>query len=276
MPLRPGSASLALVLTLAGLLPASAEALLPHRAGYKMTLDASKNSGRLDDASGRIDYEIRGDACEGYTVNMRQVSSLDTGEGAPVRSEMVSTSWEDGSGNAYRFKTRDRMDGDTKSDVDAQANRLDNGDLQVKIAKPDARTVDLKGRILMPTEHVVHVLEAAAKGDSLLEAKVYDGSSDGTKVYNTLAVIGRASTDTAKLFDGAKASLGGHTFYPVSVSYYDAEKKDASPEYVMTFTLYDNGVIGELKIDYGDFALRGALDAFEPLKASATPCQPKK
>ncbi|WP_029002341.1 cell envelope integrity EipB family protein [Azorhizobium doebereinerae] len=274
MPRPLGLPCLALALA-AGLSPASADALLPHRAGYAMALDAGKATGRLDGATGRIDYEIRGDACEGYTVNMRQSSTLDTGEGAPVRSDMASTSWEEGTGSAYRFKTRDQLNGDTKSDVDAQANRLENGDIQVKIAKPDPRTVALKGKVLMPTEHVVRVLEAAAKGESLMEARVYDGSTDGTKVYNTLAVIGKPSQDTSKLLEAARGTLSGHTFYPVSVSYYDAEKSDSAPEYVMTFTLYDNGVIGELKIDYGEFALRGALDAFEPLKASATPCAKK-
>ncbi|GGF60382.1 hypothetical protein GCM10007301_20150 [Azorhizobium oxalatiphilum] len=274
--LRPlGSPALALVLVGASFLPAAAQGLLPHRAGYAMTLDAGRASGRLDSATGRIDYEIRGDACEGYTVNMRQSSSLDTGEGDPVKSDMASTSWEDGEGKSYRFKTRDRLNGDARSDVDAQASRQDNGDLQVKIEKPDARTVDLKGKILMPTEHVVHVLEAAAKGETLLETKVFDGSTDGTKVYNTLAVIGKAATDSPKLFEAARTTLTGHTYYPVSVSYYDAAKSESTPDYVMTFTLYDNGVIGELKVDYGEFAMRGTLNAFEPLKASATPCTKK-
>ncbi len=275
MPRLLGPSSLALVLLVSSLAPAAADALLPHRAGYKLVLDATKSSRRLDGATGRIDYEMRGDACEGYTVNMRQTSTLDTGEGAPVRADMASTSWEDGGGASYRFKTRDQLDGDTKSDVDAQVTRGDNGTLVVKIAKPDPRTVELKGRILMPTEHVVRVLAAAAAGESLFEAKVYDGSSDGTKVYNTLAVIGRPSTDESKLLPAAKPILGGHSFYPVSVSYYDVEKDASAPEYVMSFSLYDNGVIGELKIDYGDFALRGALETIEPLKASATSCDKK-
>ena len=275
MPRLLGPSSLALVLLVSGLAPASAEALLPHRAGYQLALDATKSSHRLDGATGRIDYEMRGDACEGYTVKMRQTSTLDSGEGDPVRADMVSTSWEDGTGASYRFKTRDQLDGDTKSDVDAQAARGDNGTLVVKITKPEARTVELKGRILMPTEHVVRVLAAAAAGESLFEAKVYDGSTDGTKLYNTLSVIGRPSTDESKLLAAAKPTLGGHTFYPVSVSYYDVEKNTSAPEYVMTLSLYDNGVIGDLKIDYGDFALRGSLDTFEPLKASATPCDKK-
>ncbi len=275
MPRLLGPSSLALVLLLAGVDAAAAEALLPHRAGYTMALDATKSSRRLDGATGRIDYEIRGDACEGYTVNMRQSSTLDTGEGAPVRADMASTSWEDGAGAVYRFKTRDRTGDDTKSDVDAEASRGPDGTLVVKIAKPDLRTIELKGRVLMPTEHVVRVLAAAAAGDSLFEAKVFDGSTDGAKVYNTLAVIGRPSTDESKLLPAAKPALGGHTLYPVSVSYYDVEKADSAPEYVMSFSLYDNGVIGDLKIDYGDFALRGTLDSFEPLKASATPCDKK-
>ncbi|MGU3493546.1 cell envelope integrity EipB family protein [Xanthobacteraceae bacterium A53D] len=272
---RLGPPVLAIAFIAAGLGPAAAQGLLPHRVGYAMALDASRASGKLDRASGRIDYEIRGDACEGYTVNMRQSSELDSGEGQAVKSDMASTSWEDGAGKSYQFKTRDMVNGRARSDVDAEANRQDNGDLKVKVVKPKAATVDLKGGYLLPTEHVVRTLDAAAKGETLMEAKVFDGSTDGTRVYNTLAVIGKASTDTSKLFEGAKASLAGHSFYPISVSYYDPEKNDGTPDYVMSFSLYDNGVIGDLKIDYGDFALRGTMTAFEVLKASSTPCEKK-
>ena len=43
---------------------------------------------------------------------------------------------------------------------------------------------------------------------------------------------------------------------------------DRTPAYVMSFSLYDNGVVGSLKIDYGRFALVGAMAAFEALTPS--------
>lgn len=270
--LRPSALAMALALA-ATMAPhaASASGLLAHRASYALSLDASKPSQKLDGAEGRIDYEIKGNACEGYTVNLHQANNLDTGEGPSARSDMLSSSWEDGNGDAYRFKTINRTDGQVKSDVDAIATRTDQG-VNVQITKPRRESVELTGKILMPTQHVLKVLAAAANGDSVFEAKVFDGSDDGDKVYETLAVIGRPLKGAKNLPDAAKAALADQTYYPVTVSYYEVGETGQTPAYVMSFTLYENGVIGDLKIDYNDFVLRGSLDAFEVLQAGGA-CQ---
>ncbi|MEP9367205.1 cell envelope integrity EipB family protein [Xanthobacter sp. VNH20] len=249
---------------------AHADPLLAHRTSYVLSLDGSKSSQKLEGADGRIDYEMRGDACEGYTVKLRQTNRLDTGEGDPVNSEMLSTSWEDGTAATYRFKTLSRQQDEVKSDVDATASRTDTG-LSVAITKPRKATVELTGKILLPTEHVQKVIAAAKAGETVLEARVFDGSDDGVKVFDTLAVIGHPSKDEPNLPEAAKAALAGHTYYQTSVSYFEPGGSDQTPEYVMSFSLYDNGVIGALKIDYNDFVLRGQMDQFEPLKASR-PC----
>lgn len=248
-------------------LPAGAEPLLAHRATYLLGLDASKPSVKLDSASGRIDYEITGDACAGYNVKLHQGNEVDTGEGTRVSSDMVSTSWEDGEGKSYRFNTVTRSSDQPVSDVDAVVTRKDGG-LSVQVKKPIADTVEIKGDILMPTQHVNRVLEAAAKGETLVEARVFDGSDDGDKIYDTLAVIGRAAKGEEALPDSAKASLAGMPRYPVTISYFDTEKTSEKPAYVMSMSLYANGVIGEMKIDYTDFVLKGRLDTFEALKVS--------
>ena len=51
--------------------------------------------------------------------------------------------------------------------------------------------------------------------------------------------------------------------WPVSVSYFDEASKDAPPEYVLSFDLYENGVSGTLKLDYGAFVLTAKLSKLE-------------
>jgi hypothetical protein len=58
--------------------------------------------------------------------------------------------------------------------------------------------------------------------------------------------------------------------WPVTISYFDSAKKDAAPEYVLSFDLYENGVSGSLKLDYGTFALAAQLTQFELLPSA--PC----
>ncbi|MFG1276320.1 cell envelope integrity EipB family protein [Xanthobacter autotrophicus] len=256
------------VLAVFGLGAASAGAvpLLPHKATYRLSLDGSKPSGQLEEMNGLIQYEITGDACAGYSTLTRQESLASTGEGSPLRQAVTSKAWEDGAAQAYRFlSTSTGDDGDEK--IEASVERQGRDALKVTVTQPAARTLDLKGDILLPTEHVKRVLAAAAAGESVLEAKVYDGANDPAKVYETLAVVGRPSTDENRIAAPAKDSLAGRTFYPVTISYFETGGVDRAPAYVMNMQLYDNGVVGSLKIDYGKFALVGAMSTFEALKA---------
>lgn len=250
--------------------PAGAVGLLPHRASYALSLDTSKPSGQLEDMSGRIDYEITGDACGGYDTLFRQESVASNGEGAQQKQFTTSKAWEDGAAKSYRFSSVSAEDG-SNSPVEAKVERQGKDALQVTVTKPKGQSLELKGEILLPTEHLVHVLEAAAAGERVLQAKVYEGTSDPAKVFDTLTVIGAPSTDEARLASPARAALSGRTFYPVTVSYYNEGGAGRPPAYVMAYSLYDNGVVGNLKIDYGLFSLVGSMSNFEALKASE-PC----
>jgi hypothetical protein len=92
--------------------------------------------------------------------------------------------------------------------------------------------------------------------------QVYDGSDGGKKVYDTLAVIGRRIEPgtSANLEEPARQdALAKLPRWPVSISYYTAGTGDRTPAYTISFELYENGVSRALKLDYGDFALRGDL-----------------
>lgn len=251
-------------------LPAGAVSLLPHKATYRLSLDGSKPSGQLEDLSGEIHYEITGDACAGYSTVTRQHSVASRGDGEPLRQSVTSKAWEDGQAKSYRFASTTEGGEDAGQDLEANVEREGRTGIKVTVTRPEAATLELKGDIVLPTEHVKRVLAAASAGESLLQAKVYDGASDPEKVFDTLAVIGRPSTDESRIAAPARQALAGRTFYPVTISYFDQGGVDRTPAYVMTFSLYDNGVVGSLKIDYGRFALVGAMATFEALKASGS------
>ena len=121
--------------------------------------------------------------------------------------------------------------------------------------------------MLFPTQHVERLIEAAKDGGGV-EARVYDGSDTGSKIYATLAVIGK---DASKPSDDAAsaAELKGVRRWPVVVSYFDEATKDSAPEYTLSYDLYENGVSGTLKLDYGNFALRARLKTLEILPTTA-------
>ena len=57
--------------------------------------------------------------------------------------------------------------------------------------------------------------------------------------------------------------------WPVSVAYFEDGKRDSQPNYTLSFDLYENGVSGSLKLDYGAFALRARLRKLEILPTTA-------
>jgi hypothetical protein len=252
---------------------------LAHQAIYELSLRKARGNANISDAHGRIVYSFSGNACEGYTTDFRQVSELDGGENKTTSSDLRSTSWEDAEGKSYRFRIETRMNNATASQVDGSAERA-GGKITVKLKQPKQKTFTLDGDTVFPTEQVQRIIAAAKAGKSLLELVVYDGSDDGEKVYNTLAVIGQplagdkppAKADAASQSDAFRTM----TRWPVTVSYYDraakAESGEQTPVYAMSFELYENGVSRALVLDYNDFVIAGAMNKIDV--KDSKPCKP--
>lgn len=253
-----------------GAAQATGPGFLSHQALYELSLVKSRGSNAINAARGRILYNFSGSACEGYTSEFRQVSELNSGEGKLTLSDLRSTSWEDAAGKSYRFKIDTRMNDSEAPPVDGMAERVGNR-ITVKLKQPVAKTFDLEGSIVFPTEQIHRIIEAARAGKSILELTVYDGSDNGEKVYNTLTVIGQpipgdrsiASPDPSTDNDRMKSL----TRWPVTVSYYDrdarAREGEQTPVYAMSFELFENGVSRALVLDYNDFVISGALGKFD-------------
>lgn len=245
--------------------------LAPHRAVYELSIDPAKSSSKIDRAQGRIAFEITGNDCVGYRINLRQVTQLDSGEGRETMSDLRSDTWEAGDAKSFTFKTQNYVNQDLRDDVNGAVERTQDGGFQVRLVKPKANPFPLKGPILLPTEHLKKLIEAGSAGQTILEAKVYDGSPDGKKVYDTLSIIGQGTTGAAEEDSAKKPELSSVKRYPVTVSYFEPGAGERTPAYVLGFDLYENGVSRALKLDYGGFALKGELKTVEFLKP--LPCK---
>lgn len=256
----------------------AAPTFVPHQAIYELSLQKAKGNSTIEAARGRIYYSFSGSVCEGYTSDLRQVSELNSGEGKGTQSDLHTTSWEDGTGNNFRFKVSTRTDNTDPTQVDGVAERS-NGKVTVKLKKPLAKSFSIEGDTVFPTEQIRRVVEAARSGKSLLELQVYDGSETGEKVYSTLTVIGRqvSGERAAKASDAATTNeaMKDLARWPVTVSYFDRDAKNSNgeqtPAYAMSFELYENGVTRGLKIDYNAFVVAGDLTKFD-IKPSK-PCK---
>ena len=252
--------------------PASAQSdsdkplvLVPHRAIYDLSLQQTRGNSSISAVRGRILYDFSGSACDGYSLTFRQVSELNSTEGKESTSDLRSTTWEGADANRFKFTTQNFVDGNLVNSVDGYADH-DGKVTAVDLHRPDHKTLDIGGRLVFPTEHMVRAIEAARSGKNILSFPVYDGSENGEKVFNTLTVIGKRIAPGERNHDDAAAhepKLANVPRWPVTISYFAKDKGGPSgeqtPDYAIGFELYDNGISRALTLDYNDFIVSGKL-----------------
>jgi hypothetical protein len=249
--------------------------LTPHRAVYEMTLDDARSASGITGIDGRMVFEFTGSECDGYTLNMRMVTQMTDSQGQTNRTDLRSSTWEQGNGQKFRFQSSQYLN-DKLNDVTMgrAAREAPDAPVEVKLSQPARAELNLSGRVLFPTQHSLALIDAARDGDRMLQAQIYDGSEKGQKVYDTTAFIGNpvpAGSEPGIEPPAKEKGLADLVSWPVSIGYFEAKEGDLTPSYQIDFRLYTNGVSRDLLIDYGDFSIQGKLTSLEYLKPGACP-----
>ena len=239
--------------------------LAPHRAVYELVLDPAKPSKSIEQARGRIAFDFTGDACDGYALSFRQVTQLTLSEGPPRTIDARTTSFEDGDGRSYRFKT-ESTSGGAPEIVDGTARKSEDG-YEVRLNAPKEEVFKDNPDALFPNAQMRAMIQAARAGRTTLNVRLYDGANTGKEVYETLAVIGKPIKGQPAEPALQKPELESMTRWPVSDSYFKVGTGEQTPSYSLAFELYENGLTGALRLDYGSFALRGTLSRLDLLPA---------
>lgn len=254
--------------------------LVAHRAIYEMTLDDVRTASGITGIDGRMVFEFTGSECDGYSLNMRMVTQMTDSQGQTNLTDLRSSTWEQGDGQKFRFQSTQYLN-DKLGDVTMgrAVRETANEAVKVKLSQPAHAELHLTGSVLFPTQHSLALIDAARAGQAIFQARIYDGSEKGRKVYDTTAFIGTMVPPggDAELEDAAKdKGLGELASWPVSIGYFEPKGGDLTPSYQIDFRLYENGVSRELLIDYGDFSIHGTLTALEYLKATGCPDAKKR
>jgi len=251
--------------------------LIAHRAIYDLSLGDVRGNAQIASVSGRILYDFDGNACDGYSLQFRQVSELDTGEGKTSTSDLRSTTWEGADAKKFKFSSENYVGDSLSGTVDGHAEH-DPDKTAVALEKPEPKNLDLAAGVVFPTEHMVRVINAAHDGKNILNFPVYDGSETGEKVFDTLTVIGQKLAPDQRKHDDAAASepkLASMPRWPVTISYFERKKADntseQTPAYSIGFELYENGISRALTLDYNDFIVTGKLTSLEIKDAKPCP-----
>ena len=243
----------------------AAVTLIPHRAIYDLALGDTRGNSQIAGVRGRILYDFDGSSCQGYSLDFRQVSELDTGEGKVSTSDLRSTTWEGADAKNFKFTSQNFVDESLVGAVDGHAEH-DATKTAVDLNKPRQKSLNLAAGVVFPTEHMVRVINAAHAGKTILDFPVYDGSETGEKIFDTLTVIGRKIAPGERNHDdaaAAEAKLAAVPRWPVTISYFEknkeADSSEQTPAYAIGFELYENGISRALTLDYNDFVVTGKL-----------------
>lgn len=250
----------------------------PHRAIYDLSLDTAQSGSGVSGVNGRIVYELSGNACEGYAQSMRFVTQTLNQEGDMQTTDLRTSSWEEVPARRLRFSTSTYQNEIAAEQTQGVAKRTQaSGAATVALVRPEKREAKLSGDIYFPIQHSMAIIQAARAGRTILAADLFDGSETGDKIYSTSTAIGRqlkpGSGPVVSLAKGV-ADLDRVPSWPISVSYFPAAATapgDTIPLYEMSYRFHDNGVTSSLRINHGDFAIKGELKEltyFEP-----SPCK---
>jgi hypothetical protein len=245
--------------------------LVPHRAIYEMTLEEARSASGVTGIDGRMVFEFTGSPCDGYSLNMRMVTQMTDSQGQTNLTDLRSSTWEEADGKKFRFQSAQYLNEKLGDVTMGRAVRgAPEEAVRVKLSQPSREEMDLSGQILFPTQHSIALIEKALQGKTVFQARIYDGSEKGRKVYETTAFIGSevtpGSDDTELETPANEKRLGRLPSWPISIGYFETAHGDLTPSYQIDFHLYENGVSRDLLIDYGDFSIHGELTSLEYLK----------
>lgn len=265
-------ASIATVLAVATALAAPMP-FAAHRAAYELKLGRGTGMKAPAGIDGVILYRFGGSSCAGFATSFRQITHFERSEGSGRTNDERVTTLEEPAKGALKFESRTAGAGGPDRVVSGVAVKGAAGALDVKLDKPAPGDSSLSGPFEFPTEQMQALIDAAQAGLTTYSARLYDGSDDGRKPFDTFAVIGARKIGGAVDPAERVAPLDSTPRWPITMSYFAAGGgKDAPPDFTMSYDLYENGVTGSLVIDYGDFTIEGRMVRFEPL-APAKPCR---
>lgn len=245
----------------------------PHRAVYELSLDSTRSGSSVTGVNGRIVYELSGNSCEGYAQSMRFVTQTVNQDGNLQTTDLRTSSWEEVPAKRLRFSTSTYQNEIQAEQTQGVARRTAaTGTATVDLVRPSTRQVKLAGDVYFPIQHSMAIIRAARAGQTILAADLFDGSESGDKIFSTSTAIGRESK--GPIVSLAKGTnLDQVPSWPISVSYFPTtpEPGDTLPLYEMSYRFHDNGVTSSLRINHGDFAIRGELKELKYFEAS--PCK---
>ena len=246
----------------------AAQAMVPHKAVYDLSLAKARSSQAANAISGSIAFTWR-DVCDGWSVDYKAEMRVSFGERGTQQIAWQYTAWEGDDGERFRFFTRRYAGGGDEPERRRGSARMTPGEGgTARLEQPEARTVELPADTMFPLSHSEAILDRAQAGETFFWRHVFDGTGDGDGLFGVNAVVIREiAANQALPID--HPLLRDQRSWRVQLAYFPSGRQESTPESEQVTRLFANGVAGSIEIDYGDFVVDAELAELQALEAEA-------
>lgn len=232
-------------------------ALASHKAVYDMELASTRSNSGIVGAGGTMTYTFT-NGCDGWTVETRTDLTMLRTKGGALATSWDFVSWEDKSGEVYRFRVRNMRDGQVIETYDGEARLTGNGIGSAVFRTGEEELVfELPAGTKFPTAHTVDLLTRAQEDTRFWSSPVFDGSSV-QGAFQVTAAIGLPVDGTA-----AREPLLTGESWPMTLAFFPVDGKEDLPEFEVSLRYFMNGVALDILQNFGGFALSGTLKSLE-------------
>lgn len=265
--MRPFFSPLLLVLTLTLLsfsVPKSAisapgMALLPHVARYSLSRNYADRDSGVAAVKGLMEVRLE-ISCDGYKIDQYLGFHVLGDDETQLEHLAYLSSFEDKPGREFYFEARTFENRRLSEELAGKVTIDDSGSGQIRYTRPEPVTEALPNKTIFPIKHLELIIQAALEGKKSVRHTVFDGSTRENP-FEVSTFIGAKSEGKSKKI----ASLKGSKFWPVRLAYFKVGSVSLAPEFEMSAEVFENGVIGNMIYDYGNFAIDVTLKELEPL-----------
>ncbi|ATR22548.1 Hypothetical protein RMHFA_04443 [Roseomonas mucosa] len=253
--------------------PAAATAHLPgvqdmaaHRAAYRLTLEKTRENSDVAGVQGAMLFEVL-DACDGWTTRQRLTLRILNRDGQQIDTASDYSTYESKDGHTLRFSMTQSSGGAVSQRVVGEATREADGSGTIRYEQPQASEARMPPGTLFPMMHTIKAIDTAVEGRRMMLAPLMDGTSEDGSQDSTTFILNWDGKPQEKPRFPLLANQGSGR---MRIAFFGKpDGKDAggaaSPDYEVGLRYYANGVADDMKMDFGEFTLNGALEKLDPV-----------
>ena len=246
--------------------PALSDGLVAHRALYRIALVAASAISGVVDAQGSMFYRFA-DACDGWTAENRTLIRFRYVEEDDSNTVFTFSSWESKDGRRFRFRARHERDGEVVERLKGEAGvRGVGGEGTAHFDQPHDLDVPLPAGTSFPTAHMQELIEAARRGDIVLNRLMFDGSGPDHP-FEVNAVISSPATEPQSRLP--VTGPGESPRWLAHLAFFPLRSRGSEPEFEVDILFRADGIADFVRQDLGDITLEFTLDEIELLSEAA-------